>query len=323
MNLGLIPLSAYPGNAVAYVFAAQWLGGPAFSPEAQANFWISSASPNVAVVGLKASPTNTYIGNSVEITVTVQNKYYLPQSFDVTIYCNNTALQTLNIVKLAPYVEANFTYIWDTYTFSKGKYIIRAYAWPVAGETDTADNTYVDGTVILAKRVSPVHDVAVTHYEQSKDVVGLGYPLSINITVQNQGDYVENFKISVYANQTIIAQFANLMLNSGNSATISFTWNTTGFIKGKYIIRAYAWPVAGETDTADNNSTRPLIVGIPGDINGDGIVDVFDAVLLASAAGTKPGDGNWNPNADINGDNIVDIYDAVILAAHAGESLQQ
>jgi hypothetical protein len=58
---------------------------------------------------------------------------------------------------------------------------------------------------------------------------------------------------------------------------------------------------------------------IPGDINADGTVNVFDAVILSGAAGSKPGDSNWNPNADINDDQIVDLFDAVILAGHAGE----
>jgi hypothetical protein len=60
-------------------------------------------------------------------------------------------------------------------------------------------------------------------------------------------------------------------------------------------------------------------VAIPGDINGDGIVDIYDAIQLAGAFGSEPGDPDWNPNADINGDEIVDIYDAIILAIHFGE----
>jgi hypothetical protein len=60
----------------------------------------------------------------------------------------------------------------------------------------------------------------------------------------------------------------------------------------------------------------PLLLG---DINDDGIVDIYDAILLAVAFGSEPSADNWNPNADINGDEIVDIYDAIILAIHFGE----
>lgn len=56
-----------------------------------------------------------------------------------------------------------------------------------------------------------------------------------------------------------------------------------------------------------------------GDINDDLIVDVFDAVRLSGAAGSEPGDDNWNPKCDLNDDNIVDVFDAVILSANTGK----
>jgi len=55
------------------------------------------------------------------------------------------------------------------------------------------------------------------------------------------------------------------------------------------------------------------------DINIDGIVDIFDAVLLAGAAGATPEHPRWEyGRADINADGIVDIFDAVRLAGKAG-----
>jgi len=77
--------------------------------------------------------------------------------------------------------------------------------------------------------------------------------------------------------------------------------------KGKYIIAANMF-IDGW-----------VIVTIPGDVNGDYIVDIYDAILQANAFGSEPGADNWNPNADINSDEIVDIYDAIILAIHFGE----
>lgn len=56
---------------------------------------------------------------------------------------------------------------------------------------------------------------------------------------------------------------------------------------------------------------------IIGDINHDGAVNIFDAVILAAAAGSTPGDENWNPRADLNEDGTVDIFDAVILSGNA------
>lgn len=62
------------------------------------------------------------------------------------------------------------------------------------------------------------------------------------------------------------------------------------------------------------------ITWIPGDINGDGTVDIFDAVLLSGAFGSQPGHPQWNPDTDLNADGIVNIFDAVILGSNYGKS---
>jgi hypothetical protein len=68
--------------------------------------------------------------------------------------------------------------------------------------------------------------------------------------------------------------------------------------------------------TSHTSFYLPLI----GDINHDGSVNIFDAILLSNAFNTKPGNPKWNPNADLNTDNSVDIYDAILLATHFNES---
>jgi hypothetical protein len=56
-----------------------------------------------------------------------------------------------------------------------------------------------------------------------------------------------------------------------------------------------------------------------GDLNFDGNVDIFDALVLANAFGTTPSEPRWNMLADLNHDGIVDIFDAIILGNHFGE----
>jgi hypothetical protein len=62
-------------------------------------------------------------------------------------------------------------------------------------------------------------------------------------------------------------------------------------------------------------------IGILGDLNRDGTVNILDAILLANAFNSKPGDSNWNPNADLNGDNVVNVLDAILLANHLGQTV--
>jgi hypothetical protein len=56
-----------------------------------------------------------------------------------------------------------------------------------------------------------------------------------------------------------------------------------------------------------------------GDANYDGTVDIYDAILLAGAYNSVPGNRNWNAHTDLNDDSTVDIYDAIILASSYGK----
>jgi parallel beta-helix repeat protein len=163
-------------------------------------------------------------------------------------------------------------------------------------------------------------DIAIVNIITSKTIVGQGYSITLNVTVENQGGYAKTFNVTLYANTTVIATFTNVTLTSRNSTTITFTWNTTGFAKGNYTISAYAWPVQGETETEDNTfPDGSILVTIPGDINGDNFVNYLDGILLGSAFSSRPGELNWNPNADIDCNGFVNYLDGIILGANFSE----
>ncbi len=53
---------------------------------------------------------------------------------------------------------------------------------------------------------------------------------------------------------------------------------------------------------------------IPGDINGDGLVDLLDVVEAAIRFGATPADTDkWNPDADLNQDNIINVFDLILI----------
>ncbi|UCG45448.1 MAG: hypothetical protein JSV58_01310, partial [Candidatus Bathyarchaeota archaeon] len=165
-----------------------------------------------------------------------------------------------------------------------------------------------------------VHDVAILSISRSKNIVSQGFPTRINVTSQNQGGCAETFNIILYANSTQINQML-VTLESGNSVTTTFIWDTAGFGHGDYGISAYATPLPYETDLDDNTYTDGMIrVTIPGDVNGDGNVNIVDLTIVAIAYGSFRGELDYNPDADIVENYVVDMQDLVIVARHLGEA---
>jgi peptide/nickel transport system substrate-binding protein len=72
--------------------------------------------------------------------------------------------------------------------------------------------------------------------------------------------------------------------------------------------------------TTGDPSTQSYFT-LVGDINGDAIVDILDAILLANSFGLTLGNPGFNPAADLNGDNTINILDAILLANNFGFSL--
>jgi len=110
---------------------------------------------DVTVTNVSASPTTTNIGDNVTITVVVKNTGILSEIFSVTVYGNLTMLATQTDVTLTPNQEKTLTFRWNTTGVDEGSYTIKATASSVLGETDTTDNTYIDGTVSLKQPAQP------------------------------------------------------------------------------------------------------------------------------------------------------------------------
>jgi len=107
---------------------------------------------------------------------------------------------------------------------------------------------------------------------------------------------------------------------NGDLATLTFTviahgYNTTAINLTNVVMQDFSNPITVSVVGATVSNT------IPGDITGDGSVDIYDAIRLANAFSSNPHSSNWNPLADLNGDGFVDIYDAIILANHFGQHL--
>ena len=69
-----------------------------------------------------------------------------------------------------------------------------------------------------------------------------------------------------------------------------------------------------ENQTAVAGTTFQVVREIRGDINGDGVVNIIDIALVASAWGSHPGDPRWDPRCDLDGNEVINILDITLVA---------
>jgi len=254
---------------------------------------------------------------------------YLYGSSGNLIFHNNFVQNTQQAI-----IEITSFNIWDDGYPSGGNYWsdysgTDFYNGPYQNETGSdgiGDTPYVidanntDRFPLMKPWNTYFHDIGILNVEVSKTVIGQGFPAEVYIKVINYGEIVEAISFEIYANETLIGNGQISYLTPMNQTNITFRWNTSGFAKGNYTIWAYAWPVEGETDTADNTFVDGwILVTISGDINGDFKVDIKDLVLSIKAFGSYPTHPRWNPSADFNNDNKIDIRDLVLLLKNFGE----
>ena len=165
------------------------------------------------------------------------------------------------------------------------------------------------------------HAVSAQDLSPTRTVVGQGYLTEVKVTVANDGHYAESLNAKVYANETLV-NVTQVAVPAGSSAVFTVHWDTAGWELGNYTVTLFVEPVDGEANTTDNSLQcgRMVCVSLPGDVDADRDVDIFDIVRLADAYGTVAGQPLYVDNCDINGNGDIDIFDIVLAAGNYGMS---
>jgi hypothetical protein len=99
-------------------------------------------------------PTKPIVGQGYDLTieVIVENHGSFIESFNVSLYCNDTVITLPNgeNCKTVTLVNGSSTAIglsWNTTSYPKGNYTMRSYVPPIPYERNTTNNNYTDGMV--------------------------------------------------------------------------------------------------------------------------------------------------------------------------------
>ena len=202
-----------------------------------------------------------------------------------------------------PEVEA-FVQIWQWNEYSE--------TWTDVTSFVNTDSNMVWGvtshlSIFGVTSLPPATQVATTEAAVSKTVVGQGYNVTVDFTVENQGDFTETLDIVLYCNTTVLTTFPATLAPNARIA-FSFTWDTTGWAKGNYALSACAHIMSW------------AFVTIPGDVDGDRDVDIYDIVRMSGVYGAEAPDQRYDAYCDMEDDGDIDIYDIVIAAGNYGDS---
>lgn len=106
---------------------------------------------------------------------------------------------------------------------------------------------------------SNFHDVAVADLSVSIKQVLIGTPVTFSVIVENRGEFPEMFNVTIRYTTLTIATFTNVSLDIGATKNLTYTWDTSDSLPGRYTVIAES-VLDGDVDPLNNRSTETVIL---------------------------------------------------------------
>ena len=281
------------------------------------------------------SARSTLVNGSTQGLLTVSTA----TSFSV-VYASTAPQAAFTYYPTDSYVNMSITFDASASTAEGYNVTIASYQWNFGDGSAEVNTT----NALTAHTYSLVNNYLVTL--NVTDSQGLWCTTSKIITILPPAGPEANFTWSPYeprVNGTVTFDASSTILGwDGNEhpAIVNYVWNfgDGNTTSGNYTTITHTYTALGNYTVILNVTDASGFTGgvaynvtvyskLIGDINGDGVVNILDAILLGDAFGShgpnydyagEPASPNWNPNADLNGDGVVNILDAIILADNFG-----
>ncbi len=205
--------------------------------------------------------------------------------------------------KLGEDTAAPYNFSWDTTTAANGSSSITAKAYDTAAQSTTsaAINVTITNTP-STDTIPPI--TSITAPDSGATVTG-----TVNISA-NASDNVAVTKLELYIDDSLSA--------TDIAAPYVYSWNTTSLTNGSHSLTTKAYDAVGHvtSSAAVAVTVSNVPTGInPGDIDGNGTVDVFDLRVIGKNWGLS---GRTRAQGDLNGDGTVNIFDLRLVGKNWG-----
>jgi hypothetical protein len=163
-----------------------------------------------------------------------------------------------------------------------------------------------NGTVTLSRNTPPTANATLL-----STVNNVGAPVRVRVAGTDSDGTVSTLTMENQSGGVI----ARTTCDSSNcSATLSTTPNQSTWNQSRRAYDRQPYRASVRDDQGAVTTERLAVrVSIRGDANRDGVVNIFDAVIVGQHWQSRRGSAAYADGADLNNDGVVNIFDAVIV----------
>jgi hypothetical protein len=219
---------------------------------------LTSSAEDIAIVAIKPQTTIVPTGNLVSFNTTIQNHGGYSATWNLTFKVDHVFG-----------VEIDFTLQSDS---------VKGWNHTKPGPTiSVVQNDFVNLTLLSMGDgwwhqffVDYNNDSTISPDEPASAMFWYNENTSFSFTADRVGNftyYDAYYEGSMFGSLIVSSGRTqigsdSIKLTSNQSATLTVSWNTTGFDLGKYTLTAFAWPVPDEVNTADNSLTSSATITV-------------------------------------------------------------
>ena len=232
-----------------------------------------------------------------------------------------TAFSAANSTDNSQIVEYRWDFDGDGRTDETTVTATTSHTYTEPGKSYTVSVTAVDrgnntasASIRVRVRANTRPDLETTVLTKRNNV---GSPVRIRAAANDENDAVRSIAVSYRGRvrENVSCAVGNCSVTLSTSPEQS-TWNEANETYGTSPMTLRATDSYG----ASVSKTVHVRVYVAGDTNGDGTVNIFDAVELGRNWQTRRGDESYSAAADLNNDGVVNIFDAVVIGRNWRDS---